>query len=674
MGQSPSKFLYAVPISTTEPEGETPIYRYPKYKDELVKTIHGDESVKTMKDAFLAAFKKFAKYNFHGTRVKRADGTFGEYKWKTYEEVSRIVHNIGYAIHHLNLSPPIKEYQDIEFRPIAVYSKNREEWCQLEYASSLFGYCLVPLYDTLGPEAVQYICNQTNLPTVFCANVYVQKLVDLKKNGKLQGITSIVSFDDYPEEQKGLCESVGIKLYSWKELQEIGEKVTVKPDYADVKPNDLYTICYTSGTTGDPKGAMITHLNMVSAIAGVAAIPDYALSTNDVHLSFLPLAHIMERIVSAYAVTQGVSIGFYNGDILKLRDDLQTLRPTILVMVPRLLNRMYALFWENINKTTGLKRKLIDIAIKTKLENLQKYDAYTHGIYDRLIFNKMKAVFGGRVRWMLTGSAPIDPAVMDFLRIAACCRIIGGYGQTESIAASFVCRLEDHTKGLAGGVLPSFEFKLEDVPELNYTSKYVNEQGERRPRGEICMRGYSIFAGYYKNPEKTAEAIDKDGWLHSGDIGELLPNGGIKIIDRKKNIFKLSQGEYVAPEKVENIMALSKYVAEPFVHGDSLQNYVVGIVFPQETAIKQLAQDLGIEGTFEELCKNEKIIEQVLADITKVCKEKGLNSFEIIKKLHLIPYSFATKDLVTPSMKLKRHEAKDVYAEEIKRMYSSGSE
>jgi len=257
------------------------------------------------------------------------------------------------------------------------------------------------------------------------------------------------------------------------------------------------------------------------------------------------------------------------------------------------------------------------------------------------------------------------------LKIAICCPVLEAYGQTESTAASFATRIADGISGHVGGPLRSVEFKVVDVPEMSYTSKDKDLQGDPLPRGEICMRGPPIFKGYYKQPDKTSEAIDGDGWLHSGDIGQIHQNGSLKIIDRKKNIFKLAIGEYIAAEKIENIYARHKYVAEVFLYGDSLQHYLIAIIVPHQKPVLELAQSLNLEGSYEEHLQNKQIVDRVLKEINDLGKAEKLLSFELAKKLHLEPVSFVNQDLMTPSFKLKRHDAKKRYQKVIDHLYST---
>jgi long-chain acyl-CoA synthetase len=263
---------------------------------------------------------------------------------------------------------------------------------------------------------------------------------------------------------------------------------------------------------------------------------------------------------------------------MKLNQDLALVKPTIFASVPRLYQRLYQTIKEKLDKLEGYKKTMADYAYNTKKYYLQNGGHVTHsipysliiGLWDKMVFSKTKEAFGGRVRYMITASAPISGEILDFIKIVACCPVLEGYGQTESTGGSFLTHPSDPLSDHVGGPLSHTEFKLVDVPEMKYTSTDVDEQGRPQPRGEICFRGPSLFKGYYKEHEKTKEALDDEGWLHSGDVGVLLPNGSVKIVDRKKNIFKLSQGEYIAPEKLENIYMKVKGVQEAFVYGDSL--------------------------------------------------------------------------------------------------------
>jgi long-chain acyl-CoA synthetase len=265
------------------------------------------------------------------------------------------------------------------------------------------------------------------------------------------------------------------------------------------------------------------------------------------------------------AIMQGCKVGYYQGDPTKLMEDCQLLKPTIFPSVPRLYNKIYGSLKAKVDDAKGCKAWLLNKGLNSKLTALRSSASYNAGCYDKLIFSKMKAALGGCVESMVTGSAPIDINVLEFLKVCFCCPILEGYGLTETSGASSITKREDPIAGHVGGPLSCNKYRLRDVPEMSYFST-----DKPYPRGEVQMKGTNIFKGYYKRQDLTDQCFDEDGWFCSGDVGIIYPNGSLKIIDRSKNIFKLSQGEYIAPEKVENTVIISKYVDQIFVYGDSL--------------------------------------------------------------------------------------------------------
>jgi len=224
-----------------------------------------------------------------------------------------------------------------------------------------------------------------------------------------------------------------------------------------------------------------------------------------------------------------------------------------------------------------------------------------------------------------------------------------------------------------GGPTGNVEYKLVDIPEMHYTHLDKDEKGQLMPRGEICMRGPGVFCGYYKDDEKTKEAIDSEGWLHSGDVGAILPGtGALKLIDRKKNIFKLQQGEYVAAEKVEAAYLKRHEVAEMFLYGDPMENFAIAVMVPNKEAIEEIGRKKNIAGTFEELCKNKEVRTELLNNLNAFTKKEGLQGFEQAKNVYLDPQPFLTKSILTNTMKIQRHEAKKVFKKELEDMYKEG--
>ena len=317
-----------------------------------------------------------------------------------------------------------------------------------------------------------------------------------------------------------------------------------------------------------------------------------------------------------------------------------------------------------LQQLTKTRSYIANKAIQSKLWYLDNYATYNYSFYDKIVCNKFKAILGGNVRIMCTGSAPIAVDVLNFLKVCFCCPILEGYGQTESTAASCVTLPSDSQAGHVGGPIPCVKVRLRDIPEMGYTSNDLPH-----PRGEICFQGPSVFQGYFKNEEKNKEAM-VDGWLLSGDVGIILPNGSVKVIDRAKNIFKLAQGEYIAPEKLENVYVQSPYVAQIHVHGDSLQSFLVAIIVPDFESLRVWWDKLGEESkappSDEEFCSDPRVSEIILQSMNELATSNKFNGLERVKKVYLHPEAFSEKnDLLTPSQKLKRNVSVQKFRQQI---------
>lgn len=414
---------------------------------------------------------------------------------------------------------------------------------------------------------------------------------------------------------------------------------------------------------------MLTHGNFVSALS--ASYQSFGGTAEDSSISYLPLAHIFGRVCDMLCLCIGGRLGYFAGDMNLLVEDIQEMKPTIFATVPRLLNRVYGKIVASTVNAPGATGALARRGIATKLANLEAGKGYTHPFWDRLIFNKVKSALGGHVRIMVTGSAPIGKDVMQFLRVALCCDIREGYGATETCAASTIHYPNEFKAGHIGAPFTCNEVKLVDVPEMDYLST------DPYPRGEICIRGPNVFKGYYKDEEKTREAIDEEGWFHTGDVGMINERGSIVIIDRKKNIFKLAQGEYIAPEKIENIYAKDSVIGQIYLHGDSLQSSLVAIVVPDPDTLASIVQAKlpqvhAKKLSFPELCKAPEVVALVLDQMTKVGKKAELRGFEQAKALYLESEPFAVEnDLLTPTFKVKRPQAKKHYEAKIAELYEA---
>ncbi|XP_070790019.1 long-chain-fatty-acid--CoA ligase 6 isoform X3 [Pituophis catenifer annectens] len=578
------------------------------------------------------------------------------YQWLSYKEVSERAEALGSGLLQKGCKSSPNQF-------IGVFAQNRPEWIISELACYTYSMVVVPLYDTLGPGSIRYIINTADISIVVCDKPEKARvLLEHVERKQTTGLKSIILMDPFEKDLQERGKRCGVQIQAMLEVEVRFFSIRERPK--PPHPEDLSIVCFTSGTTGNPKGAMLTHGNVVADFSGFLKVTEKVIfpRQDDVLISFLPLAHMFERVIQSVVYCHGGRIGFFQGDIRLLSDDMKALRPTIFPVVPRLLNRMYDKIFSQAD--TPVKRWLLEFAANRKKAEVQSGIVRNNSVWDILFFNKIQANLGGCVRMIVTGAAPASPTVLGFLRAALGCQVYEGYGQTECTAGCTFTTPGDWTSGHVGAPLPCNLIKLVDVEELNYFSS----KGE----GEICVKGPNVFKGYLKDKERTAEALDKDGWLHTGDIGKWLSNGTLKIIDRKKHIFKLAQGEYIAPEKIENIYIRSEPVSQIYVHGDSLQAFLVGIVVPDAEVMPGWAKKRGFHGTFTELCSNEELKDAIMEDMVQLGKESGLYSFEQVKAVSIHPEMFTVQNgLLTPTLKARRPELREYFKKQIEDLYSS---
>ncbi|KAI9325243.1 hypothetical protein DFJ73DRAFT_767763 [Zopfochytrium polystomum] len=622
------------------------------------KVVALPEGVSTVYDNFLQGVRIGGDKPFLGTR-SIINGAAGPYVWQTYNEIHKRIRDVGCGMAKKGLSPNSH---------VGLFSINRAEWVIAEQGCFMFSHVTVPLYDTLGADAIEFISNQTKLPLIFATSDKAKTIIKLKP--KLPHTRILVIMDTPDAETIAAGKAAGLDVLTFLDLEQLGRQNPCDP----VPPTTetLGTICYTSGTTGQPKGVMLSHGNMIAFCAAMneaARLGRFAgINKDDVYMSYLPLAHVFERACQIVVVNHGGAIGFYQGDTLKLLDDVAELKPTLFPSVPRVYNRIFDKVWALTKSKSAMEQYLFNTAYQAKKFHLQS-GHLTHWLWDRLVFAKVRQRLGGRCRMLLTGAAPISAEVIEFLRICFSCQVYEGYGQTETCAGLSVSDMHDLSSGHVGVPLTCVQVKLVDVPAMNYTSKDTPN-----PRGEICVKGAPVFKGYYQSPEKTAEVLDADGWAHTGDIGMWDDKGRLTIIDRVKNIFKLSQGEYIAPEKIEIAYTKHEVVAQAFVYGDSLQSTLVGIIVPDEETFPKWVAARGIAGSerpLAELCRDEEVKKAVLKSLEEFGKKEGLKGFENVKSVYLDHEQFSVDNgLFTPTFKLKRHEAKKKYQAQIDAMYA----
>jgi long-chain acyl-CoA synthetase len=380
----------------------------------------------------------------------------------------------------------------------------------------------------LGDEAIEHIIKKCDIPLVFATADKAAIL--LKIAAKLPTLKTIIVMDEIKKDLSDAALKTKVKLVLLTTLEKEGSQNPVPS--TPIATDDIATISFTSGTTGMPKGVMLTHGNMLAFLTGVLHLIEhnqvYHLSGSDVHISYLPLAHVLERSIQVAIFYLGASIGFYQGDTLKLMDDMAILQPTIFVSVPRLYNRIYDRILGSVKAAGGIKAALFNYAYESKKYWL-RHGYVKHSVWDRLVFGAVRARLGGKVGFMMTGAAPISPDVLDFLRICFSVKLVEGYGQTEGNGGTCATHTTDLEPGHVGPPMPHSMCKLRDVPSMNYFST-----DQPHPRGEICFKGASIFKGYFKEPEKTKETLSDDGWCYTGDVGYWDSKGRLRIIDRVK--------------------------------------------------------------------------------------------------------------------------------------------
>eukprot|EP00731_Ephydatia_muelleri_P024786 Em0016g1057a len=539
---------------------------------------------------------------------------------------------------------------------VGIYAQNCVEWMVTEVSCNMFSRVIVPLYDTLGPDAANYIINHVSMPVVVCGANKVAAI--LKQAKHCPSLKLVVKIGAPPTKEEAEQADATSKPGSPYKETEIFASMTQNIT-AQMRGVAMHDIIRTLGGGGNPKGVMLSHGNMISNLSSVCIhLGDWAaLTFRDTHISYLPLAHMFERVVMGMVFMVGARAGFFRGDVKELMNDIQELKPTLFVSVPRLLNRVYDKMISAVT-ASPVKKWLYETAFASKMAELRRGIIRNNSIWDWLIFSRVQKGLGGQIRILITASAPISGKVLDFLRVASGAYVFEGYGQTECTAAASVTLVGDHESGHVGPPLACNYIKLMDVKDMNYFA----ENNE----GEICFKGHNIFKGYYNDKEKTAEVLDADGWLHSGDIGRWLPNGVLKIIDRKKHIFKLSQGEYIAPEKVENIYIRCKFVAQVLIYGDSLKSCCIGVVAPNEEHLATWAKENGRNESFRELCADHGVKEMILKEMTEFGKKNGLSSLEQMKGIVLFPEGFTVEnELLTPTFKMKRPELKKRFMEDI---------
>ncbi|MCU0470680.1 MAG: AMP-binding protein, partial [Arcicella sp.] len=539
----------------------------------------------------------------------------GEWKKYSAKEVIDIVNQVSIGLLKLGIKKDDK---------VAIISPNRPEWNFIELGVQQLGAVSVPMYPTITIEDYRYIFNDAEVKLIFVSDAALLSKVR-QATESLDGIQGIYTFDkisgaNYWEEVKDLAKGE--------------DAVQLEPYKAAVSPEDLLTLIYTSGTTGQPKGVMLTHNNIIANLDGLVEAKALDLAPEDKALSFLPLCHIYERTDIYVYMYNGVSI-YYAESMETIADNLKEVKPHIFATVPRLLEKVYDKIVAKGYELSGVKKQLFFWALNLGL----KYDPMKPmgwwydtqlKIARKLIFSKWQEALGGNIKLVASGSAALQPRLSRIFW-AAGIPIAEGYGLTETSPVISASIVTDFRVGCVGTVLPNIEVKIAED-------------------GEICVKGPSIMKGYYKKPEATAEAIDADGWFHTGDIGEFSEGKYLKITDRKKEIFKTSGGKYVAPQLVENKLKESILIEQAIVVGEG-QKFPSALLIPEFNALKEWCSRNGIEYSDDsQMIKNQKVREKFNEEVKDLMQ--NIAQYEQVKKVELLPKLFTIDSgELTPTLK-----------------------
>ena len=666
------------PITYNKPENPSQLFG-PNYTGPFIhpsvssfSDIVNAYANRSLIDNTLEKMKLYSARPCIGFRKLIAPGKYDDkYTYYTYHEIETFCMRFAKNIHsNATKLLAYDTYNNIDFKLIGIFSKNCTEWVITDNACQMDSITTVTLYATLGEEAFDHICKETLIKTICVSPDLVDMLIKCKTKFNIETLQNVLLFDmttnitekEVNEIQTKL-KNAGIEMIRFTSM--IKENDSVKEsDLTISKPDTVMTICYTSGTTGLPKGVMIIQRNMIAMLEMCIKDSGIPLDENGCHFSFLPLAHIMERIIMSGFMSVAARIGFISGNVhTTLLDDLSLLKPTLLFLVPKVLTNLRAKIMDKLNALPPFKRRIAFKAIQTKQENFERYGVVSHYVYDKIVFNQIRKVFGGNLRAVLSASAPLPKRLADDFKIFLSVPIVEGWGMTELTGPAFATSFYDLSNNSAGGVISTSNMILYDVPQLGYT------HSSPMPSGEICIRGPSTCIGYYKKPKETAETIDENGYLHTGDIG-LLTEHGVRIVDRVKEIFKLSQGEYIIPNKLENVYEKSKYVNNILIYGNSLKNNIVGVVVPN---LKHCANFLGKDTTtYQEIKASEALRDEIKKDFLQLASEASFNSLEKLEYFVLTEEEFSISNgCITPTLKMVRKKIEQKYKDEIEEVYKA---
>lgn len=617
----------------------------------------------TLAHNFLKLTKDQADKDFLGWRPKIGNKKWGNYKFVKYGEAGEIVAQVGAGLRAIGAEPGSN---------IGIFSSNIPEWILAEYGSYTQRMTVVPLYPTCGRGTINYIVHHADLGVIFCNPLLANQLLEDIATEDLHDVPlkTIVFIGEHDrdalkapeltEVASSTAKTLELRLMTFFELIDLGKEHPVEMTMP--RPEDLYTIIYTSGSEGTPKGVELTHRNVTYAMNQFSLYPSWERSINYMtYYSYLPLAHGFEREVSAVFIRNGATIGYSSG-LPNLIDDLGLLKPHFMVGVPRVWKRIYEKVTETVNSQPFFKRWVFNLALSQKIAAV-KSSTTTMINWDSLVLHNVSEKLGGRLRFVISGAAAADPELSAWFSAVFNVDFFQGYGMSEAWAAVCVqhrgCGAD---KAAIGPPMLGATLRIVDVPDMDYkTSTYP-------PRGEIWVKGDMVMRGYHKNPEATAEAMH-DGFFATGDIGQLNDDGTLTVIDRKKNLFKLAQGEYIAIEYLETVYSRVNEISQMWIWGDPLDNFLIAVVVPNFETFRATLGVMAEGKTDEEVCRTTEARAVMLGKMNEAANASKLLSYQQVKAVLLEPHPWTIEDnLLTPTFKTRRTQLRKKYAEAVKEL------
>lgn len=583
----------------------------------------------------------------HGSKAALSSKIDGAYQDISYDELGDRVKHLCLGLIELGVQKGDR---------VALLSENRPEWAITDLAILAAGGVNVPMFSTLTPPQVEHIVSDSGAKIICVSSEkQLQKVEAFRAN--VDALQQVIIFDAIDSENSGGVHQFN-QVCDLGEKAEDGDSVYQKARDA-VTPDDLATIIYTSGTTGQPKGAMLTHNNFMFNVQACFEIVGFA--DEDVFLSFLPLAHVFERMGGHYLPLSCGATVAYAESPFTVAQNMKEVRPTIMMSVPRLYEMMHEKIIRAVQEGSSLKQKIFywSVGVGEKVSQAIQQQKKTspilglkYGLANKLVFNKLQGATGGRLRFFVSGGAPLSKSIAEFFH-AAGILILEGYGLTETSPVISVNRPDQWRFGTVGTQIDGIEVKIAED-------------------GEILSRGPHIMQGYFNKPEETAEAIDPDAWFHTGDIGEMDADGFLSITDRKKNIIVLSNGKNIAPQPIENQLIQSRFINQVMLIGDQRKS-VSALIVPNFDALKAYAEEMQLAAQeVAELIETKEIRQLIRKEIEQL--SKALADFERVKMFTLLDREFTQEaDEMTPTLKLKRKVILEKYGDKIEQMYGGES-